>query len=424
MAYEKLFEPLKVGSTELKNRYVMAPCNFLFPDWTGLITETDIAYYVARAKGGAGLCIVGAILCTDIGKPVANIPWPYLTSIEHVPGMTMLAESIHVAGAKTIAQILPASGSRGNPMRDDVQPFAPSEDIDYVFGTDQSHGQAETILKNRIKGKWLTAKYLTHPKPRAIKVSEMQTLIEESAKNAKLAVLSGFDGVELHLCHHYILDQFRDPRFNKRTDQYGPQSWESRHRFILEYASAVIKSLREEREDFTIGVRVGSECGGTGGYTIDDTKKLAEKLQEMGIDYWSTTAGFPPIPGCRMDDKEDGGFLGWSRRLRDVVKVPILTASVHSPDLAEAALKEGITDMIGLGRPLVADPDLPNKVRENRLDDIVKCKKDNLCWVGFDLCLPGRCSANAELGRERYNPKYILTEGFKGAAMLPYVCRK
>ena len=105
-----------------------------------------------------------------------------------------------------------------------------------------------------------------------------------------------------------------------------------------------------------------------------------------------------------MDDKNDGGFLQWSRKLRDVVKVPILTASVHSPDLAEEALQEGITDMIGLGRPLVADPDIPNKVKEGRVADIVKCKKDNLCWVGFDLCLPGRCSANPELGREKYKP--------------------
>ena len=423
MPYEKLFEPIKIGSTELKNRYVMAPCNFLFPDWTGLITETDISYYVARAKGGVSLCIVGAILCTDIGKPVANIPWPYMTSIEHVPGLTMLAESIHVSGAKAIAQILPASGSRGNPMRDDVQPFAPSEGIEYVFSTDQSHGQAESILKNRIKGKWLKEKYLSHPKPRAITGAEIEQLIEESAKNAKLAVLSGFDGVELHLCHHYILDQFRDPRFNKRTDQYGG-SLENRNRFILEYANAVIKSLREEREDFTIGVRVGSECGGEGGYTLDETKWLAEKLQEMGIDYWHTTIGFPPIPEAKMDSKTDGGYLNWSKQLRDVVKVPIFTPSVHSPDLAEEAVSKGWTDVVGLGRPLVADPELVNKVKENRVADIVKCKKDNLCWVGFDLCLPGRCSANPELGREKYNPKYILTEGFKGAGMIPYVCRK
>ncbi|WP_024333759.1 NADH:flavin oxidoreductase [Desulfotignum balticum] len=423
MAYDKLFEPIKIGSTELKNRYVMAPCNFLFPDWTGMITETDIAYYVARAKGGAGLCIVGAILCTDIGKPVANIPWPYLTSIEHIPGMSMLAESIRVAGSKAIAQILPASGSRGNPMRDDVQPFAPSEGIDYKFGTDQSHGQAETIITKRMKGKWLKEKYMRHPKPRAITVAEMEQLIEESARNAKLAVLAGFDGVELHLCHHYILDQFRDPRFNLRTDKYGG-SRENRNRFILEYAEAVIKSLREEREDFTIGVRVGSECGGEGGYTLDDTKWLAVKLQELGIDYWSTTIGFPPIPEAKMDSKVDGGYLNWSRQLRDVVKVPILTPSVHSPDLAEEAVTKGWTDMVGLGRPLVADPDLVNKVRENRVADINRCKKDNLCWVGFDLCLPGRCSANPGLGREKYNPRYMLTEGFKGAKMLPHVLRK
>jgi len=423
MAYEKLFESIKIGSTELKNRYVMAPCNFIFSDWTGLITEEDIAYYVARAKGGASVCIVGAILCTELGKEVANIPWPYMTSIEHIPGLAMLAESIHLAGAKAFAQILPASGSRGNPMRDDVQPIAPSAGVEYVFSTDQSHGQAESILKSRIKGRWLKEKYLSHPKPREITVAEMEQLIKESAQNAKLAVLAGFDGVELHLCHHYILDQFRDPRFNKRTDKYGG-SRENRHRFILEYAEAVIKSLREEREDFTIGVRVGSECGEEGGYTLEDTMWLAEKLQELGIDYWSTSIGFPPIPECKMDSKVDGGYLQWSRKLRDVLKVPILTASVHSPDLAEEAVTKGWTDLIGLGRPLVADPEIPNKVKENRVGDITKCLKDNLCWVGFDLCLPGRCSQNPELGREKYNPKYLLTEGFKGAKMLPAVCRK
>ncbi len=423
MAFDRLFEPIRIGSTELKNRYAMAPCNFLFTDWTGMITEEDIAYYVARAKGGSSVCIVGAILVTELGKKVANIPWPYLTGIEHVPGMAHLAESIHVAGSKAIMQILPACGSRGNPMRDDVQPIAPSEGIEYVFSTDQSHGQAEGILKNRMTGRWLKEKYLSHPKPREITVGEMEQLIKEAARNAKLAVLAGFDGVEMHLCHHYILDQFRDPRFNKRTDKYGG-SLENRNRFIIEYADAVIRSLREERPDFTIGVRVGSECGETGGYTLDDTLVLAAQLQEMGIDYWHTTIGFPPIPDAKMDSKKDGGYLAWSRELKKVLKVPVFTPSVHSPELAEEAIAKGWTDVIGLGRPLVADPDIPRKVQENRVADINKCKKDNLCWVGFDLCLPGRCSANPELGREKYNPKYILTEGFKGAAMLPYVCRK
>jgi 2-enoate reductase len=423
MAYEKLFEPIKIGSTELEHRYAMAPCNFLFTDWTGLVTEEDIAYYVARAKGGSSVCIVGAILVTDLGKQVANIPWPYMTGIEHVPGLAMLAESIHVAGSKAIMQILPACGSRGNPMRDDVQPLAPSAGVEYVFSTDQSHGQAETILKNRMTGRWLKEKYMSHPKPREITVEEMEQLIKEAAHNAKLAVLAGYDGVEMHLCHHYILDQFRDPRFNKRTDKYGG-SRENRHRFIIEYADAVIQSLREERSDFTIGVRVGSECGETGGYTLDDTKWLAAQLQELGIDYWHTTIGFPPIPEAKMDSKTDGGYLPWSRELKKVLKVPVFTPSVHSPQLAEEAVAKGWTDVVTLGRPLVADPYLPNKVKENRVEDITKCKKDNLCWVGFDLCLPGRCSQNPELGREKYNPKYLLTEGFKGAAMLPYVCRK
>jgi 2-enoate reductase len=423
MAFEKLFEPIRIGSTELENRYAMAPCNFLFQDWTGDITEEDIAYYVARAMGGVSVAIVGAVLTTELGKQVANIPWPYMTGIEHVPGLAMLAESIHVCGSKTFMQILPASGSRGNPMRDDVQPVAPSAGIEYEFSTDQSHGQAESILKKRITGRWLKEKYLTHPEPREITVEEMQQLISETAQNAKLAVLAGYDGIELHLCHHYILDQFRDPRFNKRTDKYGG-SLENRHRFIMEYADAVIGSLREERSDFTIGVRVGSECGGEGGYTLDETKRLAEQLQELGIDYWHTTIGFPPIPDAKMDSKKDGGYLAWSRELKKVLKVPVLTPSVHSPQLAEEAVSKGWTDVVSLGRPLVADPELPKKVKENRVEDITRCIKDNLCWVGFDLCLPGRCSQNPEMGREKYNPKYLLKEGFKGSKMIPYVCRK
>lgn len=422
MAYEALFEPIEIGSTLLKNRYGMAPCNFLFQDWTGMVTDEDIAYYVARAKGGSSVCIVGAILVTEMGKELANIPWIYMTGIEHVPGLSMLAESIRVGGSQPFMQILPSTGSRATPMSG-AQPVAPSADIEYVFGTDESHGAASRILKNRLQGRWLKQEYTKHPVPREITTDEMQQLIKESAHNAKLAVLAGYSGIELHLCHHYILDQFRDPRFNKRTDKYGG-SRENRHRFILEYASACIESIREERPDFTIGVRVGSECGGSGGYTLDDTKWLAGALQEMGIDYWHTSIGFPPLPRCKMDAPEDGGYLDWSRELKKVLKVPVMTPGVHSPDLAEQAIREGWTDIVSQGRTLVADAELPNKVQQNRVQDIVKCTKCNLCWVGFELCLPGRCEVNAELGREKYNPKYILTEGFHGPEMLPHVLRK
>src|SRR5512136_2721157 len=127
MAYDKLFEPIQIGSTVLKNRYGMAPCNFLFQDWTGDVTEEDIAYYVARAMGGASVVTVGAVLTTEIGKRLANIPWLYLTGIEHVPGMAMLAESIRVAGSAAFIQLLPSTGSRATPMSGE-QPVAPTAD--------------------------------------------------------------------------------------------------------------------------------------------------------------------------------------------------------------------------------------------------------------------------------------------------------
>ena len=210
------------------------------------------------------------------------------------------------------------------------------------------------------------------------------------------------------------------PWFNKRTDNYGG-SRENRNRFLIELVDAVNRSVKEERSDFAVGVRVGGECGGEGGYTLDDTKWLASQLQDIGIDFWHTTMGTPPIPEVDPDSKEDGGYTRWSRELKNVLKIPILTPSIHSPYLAEESVAKGWTDMVTLCRPLFADPDLPNKVRENRVGDINVCRKDSYCWVAEMLCLPLRCSINPEFGREKYNPAYHIREGFKNR--LPYVLR-
>lgn len=419
MAFGKLFEPLRIGSLEIKNRYGMAPICCMFNDWTGMVSDEDIAYCVARAKGGAGLIIVGSVLVTELGKRVAPHPWIHMTGIEHVPRLALLAESIHLCGAKAFIQMLICPGSRARPISGE-RPVAPSAGAKYP--EDKSHPVANRIVENRLSGPWLKEMFTSpYPEPRGITEEEIQGMIQESARNAKLAVLAGYDGVEIHVCHHYIVDQFRDPRFNMRTDKYGG-SLENRNRFLIEIVDAVTRSLKEERSDFVVGVRVSSEC--EGGYTFDETKGLSGRLQELGIDYWHTTYGFPPTPETSTDSKEDGGFLRWSKELKEILKIPVLTPSVHSPLLAEEAVINGWTDMVTLARPLLADPELPNKVNENRVNEINRCKKDSYCWVTELLRLPRRCSVNPELGREKFNPKYQIREGFRGEKMLPHVLRE
>jgi len=102
----------------------------------------------------------------------------------------------------------------------------------------------------------------------------------------------------------------------------------------------------------------------------------------------------------------------------------LVTACVHDPNVAEAAIAEGITDAISLGRPLIADPDYVNKLKEGNAAKIKKCAKDNACWFGVEFALPARCSVNPEVGRERFNPKYHQLQGFRGKKMYPYLLRE
>lgn len=120
---------------------------------------------------------------------------------------------------------------------------------------------------------------------------------------------------------------------------------------------------------------------------------------------------------------DDSNFSGIGFRMHCELKIPVLTPSVHNALFAEEAVTEGWPDMVMLARPLLADPEVPNEVKRNRIDDINRCKKDSCCWVTELPRLPHRCSVNPEFGREKYNPKYQIREGFKGEANLHHYNR-
>lgn len=426
MAFEALFQPMQVGEVKLKNRFICSPLNFIFNDWSGFMNDAELFFWLARAVGGVAAVDFGAVLTTELGKKMAPHPWIQMTGLEHVSGLAFFAESMHLAGAKAFIQVLPSAGGRSHP-RSGETPIAPTGGIVYPWATIPSL-DLHRLINQRLLGKHFSRQSRKYSLPREITKEEIKSMIRENAENCKLAVLAGFDGIEVHICHHYLVDQFRDPRFNKRTDEYGGSA-DNRNRFALELVEAAIHAVKEERPDVAVGARVSSETTQAPpfeepGYDFEETKLLAKQLEDIGIDFYHVTTGIPHPYALAGPHDPDGLYLNWSKELRKVIKVPIITTSIHEPKVAEEAVREGWTDIISLGRPLIADPDYVNKVKENRTKDIRKCVKENYCWLNFEFGLPGRCLVNPEVGRERFNPKYQLIEGFRGKKMAPYIMRE
>lgn len=423
MAFEKLFEPIKIGNVKIKNRYAFAPANWIFHDWTGLVNEEELAFVVARVKGGVGLYIYGAVLCCRIGVPVQGFPFIHCLGYEHVPGLAQVAESAHIAGAKIFCQMLMSMGSRCNPMKG-VPPIGPTGGIPWEHEVTPMY--REIFQENVGRGGLFWQRFMTPKIPRELTTEEIERdIVAETAHNCKFAVLAGFDGIEIHLLDGYLVGEFRSQWRNKRTDKYGG-STENRNRLALEIVEATIRSVKEERADFVVGVRVGCQQA-VGGYTIQDTVALAKQLEELGIDYLHMhPGGWPGRPGESFADSKakDGVYLKYAKEFKKVLKIPVITPLIHDPKLAEQAVSEGWTDMVGSCRPLIADPQFVNKVKENRLADIRRCTKCGYCYIQHPLGLPARCAVNPEVGRERYNPNYWITEGFTGKQMWPEIFKK
>lgn len=417
MSFENLFKPVEIGPVKIRNRYAYAPTNLVLNWWDGMVNEQDLAYYTARAMGGAGVIIYGAALSTGFGVPYIQNPWAFCHDISHVPGLSMIAENIRLAGSTPFIQLIPVA-SRGKSWKG-LDPVAPSAGLPVSDYTEPR----PKFISDRIPDSWAAHNVGTTSdtvSARETTLDEIRTVIEENTHACRLAVLAGFEGIELHTCHGYWVDRFRDPRMNHRRDIYGGSA-ENRNRLILELAEGAVKAAKGENPNTVVGVRV-STAAGEGGYSFEDTKRLALQLQELGCDYYHVTIG----AGQFIPPNQDGFLLEFSKELKKILRIPVITPSVHDPELAERAVTEKWTDMVSIARPLIADPEYVNKVKENRIGEINRCTGCGLHGAldPKGLALPARCAANPEVGFERYNPKYQIKRGFKGAGILPNILRR
>ena len=393
-----------IGKLQLKNKIVMAPMGSNFAGEDGHTTEQLESYYEERAKGGVGLIILET---SAITWP-AGASMPYMIGFskdEFVSDLKSLTQRVHQHGAKIAAQL----NHSGKIAQEDTiagrpipVPSIPKSQPSDMFGL-----LTQDEIMNFIKAGGPDGK---GPRYHEMTVDEIKEEIDNFAKAAKRAKMANFDAVEVHAGHGYLISSFLSPAVNKRTDQYGG-STEKRAQFLIE----VIEAIKQEvSDDFPVLVRLdANEYRIEGGITPKDfliTSMLAEKAGADALDvssYGNTSKGiaFTEAPLVH----EPGGFLKFARMAKDKVSIPIIAVGRVELDVAENGLKNNDFDFLAMGRKLLADPGLPNKILSGQEHLIRPCIYCYVCVSQIFINKPMMCAVNSQLGNEHRNEKIIYS---------------
>ncbi len=368
--FEHLFSPIDIGTMRVKNRIVMLPLTSGYCESDETIGDRFINFFAARAKGGVGLIIV-PFSPVHAGSPIE----PGLYDDRFVPGARKLVDAVHAHGARIAAQLITS------------------------YHVVLKDGVAEVVGPSPVLNQ------MTRTVARPLTVSEIQYIVKEYGQAARRAQEAGFDAVEVLVGGGYLLNRFLSPITNKRDDEYGG-SLENRMRIILE----VIASMRKEvGKDFPIGCRLNVEEQMEGGHTIEDSKEVARILEKAGIQMINVYTGWheSPVPTVQAVLPK-GAFLHLAEKIRGWVGIPVIAANrINDPFIAEKAIAEGKSDLIGMARALLADPELPNKAREGRVDEIVPCLACSNClteilttYKDWGTAASTICSVNPLAGKE------------------------
>lgn len=394
--YSEMFKPIKIRNIEIKNRLAMAPITTNYSQG-GYVTDQQIAFFAARAKGGAGLIVL----------PPASYPFPgyqahvlltFLFNQDHLVGWNELAETIHAFGAKAFVQV--TAGTPGRQMRRGSKTKAPSPlPVVRIPPENMPRRQVEFETRRGLSPLWEI--YNDGPVPEELTIEEIKWIEDAQATVVRLLKVCGFDGAELHFCHGYLGHNFLSQRNNIRLDEYGG-NFENRTRF---FRNTVIKARLQAGPDFIIGVRLTGDEHVQGGLEIEESTRIAKIGEELGLDYIHLTAGCWEAVNWYVPD-EDGTMLPQAEAMKSTVKIPVITPAIHEPKKAEEAIKQGKTDMVSLCRPLVADPEWVNKVAGGQENKIKKCMRCHVCLRRTRNGLGIRCEVNRDVGQERYMPEY------------------
>ncbi|MFC2006496.1 FAD-dependent oxidoreductase [Chloroflexota bacterium] len=373
----KLFDPGKIGRLSVKNRIVMAAMRNRLIEPDGRLSQQGIDYYVARVKGGTGLIITTAARTRQIEQlPIAPLGDTLMADARiYVGRLNELAEAAHDYGAKVALQFTLGKGRNieGEILR--------------------SAGAVAPSPLPAFSDPGVTARELT--------IEEIERLVQGVQFSAEVIRDAGIDAVELNCHAGYLVDQFMTALWNKRTDKYGGDL-DGRLRFALELVEAMKKGAGA---DFPLIYRFSLTHDFEGGREIEEGLEIARRLEAAGVDALNIDVGCYETMylGKPTTYSPPGSKVHLSAMVKKVVNIPVIAnGKLGYPDLAERVLQEEKADFIALGRPLLADPEWPNKVKEGRLEDIRPCLGDHEgCNGRIQMGKFISCTVNPACGMER-----------------------
>ncbi|EED68733.1 NAD(P)/FAD-dependent oxidoreductase [Comamonas testosteroni] len=409
--HASLLQTGRIGSMELKNRVAMAPMGENFGGDDGCCGERTQAYYEARAQGGTGLIIMGT----------TAISWPSGTSEPHqlgisndsfIPGLAEVTRRVHAHGGKIAVQInhsgkvaahdracgremwvssMPPDG----PVHDGMRTITPKEFSTFV-------GVGPFPERYRIMDK-----------------ADIAQMVEWFAAAALRAKQANFDAVEVHCAHNYMIANFLSPFFNSRTDEYGG-SYENRSRLLREVLTEV---RRRVGPDYPVWVRLDAqEMHTPGGITMDEALKTARLCEELGMDAISVSAYARMPTGSAFTDapipQKQNAYREFARQFKQSVSLPIISAGRWELDDAADAVTRGEIDFVAMGRKLLAEPDMVNKLQANAAGDVRPCIYCYACVSEIFVNRGIKCAVNALTGHEAVKtiafaakPRHVLIVG-------------
>lgn len=394
--FERLLAPGRLGSLSLANRIAMSPMGTNLAEPDGTVGDAQAAWFEARARGGAGLIIVGS---ASIAYPLASTDARQLAASDdaQLPGLRRLADDAHRHGAAIAAQLVHTGTSslldiaEGRPLLvpSKKRPAAPDA-LSGMVTADESAAMMAPFASP-------AAAFMV----REATDEDLRWVIDRFVDAADRCRRAGFDGIELHAGHGYLLHAFLSPASNTRTDRWGG-SPEARAELFVEVVRAVRAAVGA---DFPLWARVGAfEAHRDPGQRLDDALVAMGMGVDAGLDAIHVTAYGEPAVATGITDghtpHRPGALLAHAATVRRALGVPVIAMGRLTPEVAEQALADGVADIIAMGRALIADPDLPRKLAAGRRDRVRPCAYQYRCIGSIFLNDTVRCSVNPGAGHE------------------------